>query len=52
MSGVHNSSVETVNAAAAAIATTESRILQVTAAQVGLRNCPLLIFFYFCFDYA
>jgi hypothetical protein len=35
MSGAHNSSVETVNAAAAAIATTESRILQVTAAQVG-----------------
>lgn len=43
MSGVHNSSVDTVNAAAAAIASTESRILQVTAAQVGLVDSPLFI---------
>lgn len=43
MSGVHNSSVDTVNAAAAAIASTESRILQVTAAQVGLIDSPLFI---------
>jgi hypothetical protein len=38
MSGLHNSSVDTVNAAAAAIESTESRILQVTAAQRARRK--------------
>ncbi|KAJ3672197.1 hypothetical protein LUZ60_006918 [Juncus effusus] len=38
MNGASNSSVETVNAAAAAIATTESRILQITAAQRARRK--------------